>query len=164
MNEEMHKKRAEVEALLQDPDMLRTMIEYLQEQLAKVSAKEDHYVEENRDDELLEVITYHIHMIGVPAHIKGYKYLRNAILLSIKAPESIEAITKVLYPAVAKKWETTSSRVERAIRHAIEVAWERGDINTLSEYFGNTVSTLKGKPTNSEFIALMADKISREMR
>lgn len=164
MKEEMQKKRAEIEALLQDPDMLRSMIEYLQEQLYKVSTKGNQHVEEKCDHELLDVITYHIHMIGVPAHIKGYKYLREAILIGIKNPDSMEAITKVLYPEVAKAWGTTSSRVERAIRHAIEVAWERGRIDTLSKYFGNTVSTTKGKPTNSEFIALMADKISNQMR
>ncbi|NCC69277.1 MAG: sporulation transcription factor Spo0A [Clostridia bacterium] len=106
------------------------------------------------------VITDIIHEIGVPAHIKGYQYLREAIILTINDMDVINAVTKVLYPAVAKKFNTTSSRVERAIRHAIEVAWDRGDIETLQKYFGYTVSNIKGKPTNSEFIAMIADCLS----
>lgn len=168
MNKEMQEanKRAEIEELLHDPEMLRALIEYLKEKLESVFPEENHSAKgkNHDDDELVDVITYHIHRIGVPAHIKGYKYLREAILEGIKHPESIEAITKVLYPSIAKTFQTTSSRVERAIRHAIEVAWDRGDIDALAEYFGNTVSLTKGKPTNSEFIALMADKISRQMR
>ncbi|MCD8145635.1 MAG: sporulation transcription factor Spo0A [Oscillospiraceae bacterium] len=104
-------------------------------------------------------ITAIIHEIGVPAHIKGYQYLREAILLAANDMEVINAVTKVLYPAVAKKFGTTASRVERAIRHAIEVAWDRGDLETLQKYFGYTVSNTKGKPTNSEFIAMIADRL-----
>ena len=106
------------------------------------------------------MVTDIIHEIGVPAHIKGYQYLREAILLTVNDMEIINAVTKVLYPAVAKKFGTTPSRVERAIRHAIEVAWDRGDIETLQRIFGYTVSNVKGKPTNSECIAMIADSIS----
>ena len=101
-----------------------------------------------------------IHEIGVPAHIKGYQYLREAILLTIDDMDIINSVTKVLYPEVARKFNTTPSRVERAIRHAIEVAWDRGDIETLQKFFGYTVSNIKGKPTNSEFIAMIADCLS----
>lgn len=109
----------------------------------------------------LEVtITDIIHQIGVPAHIKGYHYLREAIMLSVNDSQMLESVTKVLYPTVAKKFSTTPSRVERAIRHAIEIAWDRGDIDTLNSFFGYTIDVGKGKPTNSEFIALIADKIN----
>ena len=157
-------KKAEVEKPFRDPDMLRAMIEYMQDQLEAMSHKEEQHVDSNREQELFDVITNHIHILGIPAHIKGYRYLRQAIIFAIENPESIDAITKELYPEVAKTFNTTSSRVERAIRHAIEMAWERGEIETLREYFGNTVSLSKGKPTNSEFIALMADKIGRQIR
>ncbi|MGI5978613.1 MAG: sporulation transcription factor Spo0A [Oscillospiraceae bacterium] len=114
-----------------------------------------------RSDENLEaVVTEVIHEIGVPAHIKGYQYLREAIILTINDMDIINSVTKVLYPTVAKKFNTTPSRVERAIRHAIEVAWDRGDIETLQKFFGYTVSNVKGKPTNSEFIAMIADCLS----
>ena len=105
------------------------------------------------------VVTDIIHQIGVPAHIKGYHYLREAIMASVTDKEMLESVTKLLYPAVAKKFKTTPSRVERAIRHAIEIAWDRGDIETLNSFFGYTINTGKGKPTNSEFIALITDKI-----
>ncbi len=105
------------------------------------------------------VVTDIIHKIGVPAHIKGYHYLREAIMLSVHDVDMLDSITKVLYPTVAKKFNTTSSRVERAIRHAIEIAWDRGDLDTLNTYFGYTINANKGKPTNSEFIALITDKI-----
>ncbi|MBO4468455.1 MAG: sporulation transcription factor Spo0A [Clostridia bacterium] len=111
------------------------------------------------DNDLQMMVTEIIHQIGVPAHIKGYNYLREAIILSVKDPEMINAVTKLLYPTIAKRNSTTSSRVERAIRHAIEVAWDRGDIDTLNSYFGYTVQNDRGKPTNSEFIAMIADKI-----
>lgn len=104
-------------------------------------------------------VTDMIHEIGVPAHIKGYQYLREAIMMSVEDPDMLGSITKVLYPTIAKKYQTTSSRVERAIRHAIEVAWNRGKMETLDNLFGYTISTGKGKPTNSEFIALIADRI-----
>ena len=112
------------------------------------------------DADLESTVTEVIHEIGVPAHIKGYQYLREAIILTIRDMDVINAVTKVLYPAVAKKFGTTPSRVERAIRHAIEVAWDRGDIETLQKYFGYTVSSIKGKPTNSECIAMIADHLS----
>jgi two-component system response regulator (stage 0 sporulation protein A) len=105
------------------------------------------------------IVTDIIHQIGVPAHIKGYHYLREAIILSVGDKEMLESVTKLLYPAVAKKFSTTPSRVERAIRHAIEIAWDRGDLDTLNGFFGYTINTGKGKPTNSEFIALITDKI-----
>ena len=110
------------------------------------------------------MVTNIIHEIGVPAHIKGYQYLREAIIIAVNDMDVINAITKVLYPQVAKAFQTTPSRVERAIRHAIEVAWDRGDLDTLQRFFGYTVSNTKGKPTNSEFIALIADKLQLQMK
>lgn len=110
------------------------------------------------------VVTDVIHQLGVPAHIKGYHYLREAILSSIEDPELLESVTKLLYPTVAKRFDTTSSRVERAIRHAIEIAWDRGNLDTLNAFFGYTVNTCKGKPTNSEFIALITDKLRLQHR
>ena len=109
-------------------------------------------------------ITEIIHQIGVPAHIKGYQYLRDAIHMAIEDEQIINAVTKRLYPAVAKKHATTSSRVERAIRHAIEVAWDRGDVDTLTAYFGYTIQSERGKPTNSEFIAMIADKFRLQLK
>lgn len=128
-----------------------------------VSAKGIDFLEKpapQQDSDLEAVVTDMIHEIGVPAHIKGYQYLREAIILTIKDMDMINAVTKVLYPEVAKKFSTTPSRVERAIRHAIEVAWDRGDIEVLQRFFGYTVSNIKGKPTNSEFIAMIADHLS----
>ncbi len=110
------------------------------------------------------LITSIIHEIGVPAHIKGYQYLREAILIAVDDMDVINAVTKILYPEVAKRYGTTASRVERAIRHAIEVAWDRGDIETLQKYFGYTVSNAKGKPTNSEFIAMIADRLQLQRK
>jgi len=104
-------------------------------------------------------VTRIIHQIGVPAHIKGYQYLRTAILMAIQDSDVINSVTKILYPTVAKQYQTTSSRVERAIRHAIEVAWDRGDLDTLNAYFGYTIQNDRGKPTNSEFIAMIADNL-----
>ena len=104
-------------------------------------------------------VTKIIHQIGVPAHIKGYQYLRTAILMTIENSDVINSVTKILYPTVAKKYQTTTSRVERAIRHAIEVAWDRGDVDTLNSYFGYTIQNTRGKPTNSEFIAMIADNL-----
>ena len=110
------------------------------------------------------MVTSIIHEIGVPAHIKGYQYLREAIIIAVNDMDVINAITKVLYPQVVKTFQTTPSRVERAIRHAIEVAWDRGDLDTLQRFFGYTVSNTKGKPTNSEFIALIADKLQLQLK
>lgn len=109
-------------------------------------------------------VTEILHEIGVPAHIKGYHYLRDSIIMSVEKPEIINAVTKQLYPSVAKKYETTSSRVERAIRHAIEVAWDRGDIDVLNSYFGYTIHNDRGKPTNSEFIAMISDKLRLQLK
>lgn len=111
------------------------------------------------DRELEITITDILHQIGVPAHIKGYHYLRDSIMMCVRRPEIINAVTKELYPSVAKKYETTSSRVERAIRHAIEVAWDRGDVDILNSYFGYTIHNGRGKPTNSEFIAMISDRL-----
>ena len=129
--------------------------------------KQDVFINSNApvtDSDLELMITEIIHQIGVPAHIKGYHYLRDAIMLSVKEPEYINSVTKVLYPTVAKKHSTTSSRVERAIRHAIEVAWDRGDVDVLNLYFGYTVHTSRGKPTNSEFIAMISDKLRLRLK
>ena len=115
--------------------------------------------EEDKNGDIETQVTRIIHQIGVPAHIKGYQYLRTAILLTIKDSDVINSVTKVLYPSVAKKYQTTTSRVERAIRHAIEVAWDRGDVDTLNSYFGYTIQNNRGKPTNSEFIAMIADNL-----
>ncbi len=120
--------------------------------------------DQNDDYDLERRVTSIIHEIGVPAHIKGYQYLREAIIFTVNDMEAINAVTKVLYPAVAHRFGTTASRVERAIRHAIEVAWDRGDLETLQKYFGYTVSNAKGKPTNSEFIAMISDKIFLEKK
>lgn len=116
------------------------------------------------DTQLEMMITDIIHQIGVPAHIKGYHYLREAIILSIKNSDIINSVTKLLYPTVAKKHSTTASRVERAIRHAIEVAWDRGDIDVLNSYFGYTIQNERGKPTNSEFIAMISDKLRLKLK
>lgn len=113
----------------------------------------------NDRDDLETQVTKIIHQIGVPAHIKGYQYLRTAIIMTIADNDIINSVTKILYPSVAKKYATTSSRVERAIRHAIEVAWDRGDLEVLNSIFGYTVQNSRGKPTNSEFIALIADNL-----
>lgn len=114
---------------------------------------------ENSGNELESVVTSIIHEIGVPAHIKGYQYLRSAIVMAVNDIDILNSITKQLYPTIAEQYDTTPSRVERAIRHAIEVAWGRGRMDTINDLFGYTISAGKGKPTNSEFIALIADKI-----
>ena len=116
------------------------------------------------DDIIEDDTTRMLHELGVPAHIKGYNYLRECIIMAYKEPDVLNCITKVLYPTIAKQHDSTPSRVERAIRHAIEVAWSRGDIQTLTYYFGSTVDKFKGKPTNSEFIALLADRLRLEYR
>lgn len=123
------------------------------------------YVGKQPEERNLELdVTSIIHEIGVPAHIKGYQYLRDAIMFSVEDVEMLNSITKILYPTIAKKHQTTASRVERAIRHAIEVAWSRGKMDTIDMLFGYTVNNGKGKPTNSEFIALIADKIRLEYK
>lgn len=124
--------------------------------MTKKQVKPEHDLEQD--------VTDMIHEIGVPAHIKGYQYLREAIMMAVEDIDMLNSITKVLYPTIAKKFQTTPSRVERAIRHAIEVAWSRGRMETLDALFGYTVNTGKGKPTNSEFIALIADRIRLQYR
>ena len=114
---------------------------------------------EEKKQDLETQVTKIIHQIGIPAHIKGYQYLRTAIMMAVEDTEVINSVTKILYPSVAKKYATTSSRVERAIRHAIEVAWDRGDLDVLNSIFGYTIQNSRGKPTNSEFIALIADNL-----
>ena len=114
--------------------------------------------------DLQETVSDIMHELGVPAHIKGYQYLRESIILTVNSPDIMGSVTKVLYPTVAKTFNTTASRVERAIRHAIEVAWDRGDIDVLNSYFGYTIQTSRGKPTNSEFIAMIADKLRLKMK
>ena len=115
-------------------------------------------------EDLNVVITEILHQIGVPAHIKGYQYVREAIRLTVENPEMLNSVTKILYPTVAKSFKSTSSRVERAIRHAIEVAWDRGDVDVLNSYFGYTIQSQRGKPTNSEFVAMISDKIRLKRR
>ncbi|MDO4295962.1 MAG: sporulation transcription factor Spo0A [bacterium] len=121
----------------------------------KLCADKEEYVKRHLEND----VTQMLHEIGIPAHIKGYQYLRDAIAVSVTDQEMLTSVTKILYPSIAKQHQTTASRVERAIRHAIEVAWSRGKMDTINELFGYTVNGGKGKPTNSEFIALIADKI-----
>lgn len=132
----------------------------------KENQKTQLLIPENEEStrDLEKDVTDMIHEIGVPAHIKGYQYLREAIMMSVEDTEMLGSVTKILYPTIAKKFQTTPSRVERAIRHAIEVAWSRGKMETLDALFGYTVSNGKGKPTNSEFIALIADRIRLSYR
>lgn len=120
--------------------------------------------DETVSEDLNVVVSEIMHQIGVPAHIKGYQYLREAIILSINDDEMMNSVTKLLYPSVAKTFSTTPSRVERAIRHAIEVAWDRGDVDVLSSYFGYTIQNSRGKPTNSEFIAMISDRLKLRMK
>ena len=130
----------------------------------KAALVEEKNSEANGPRTLEIMVTEIIHQIGVPAHIKGYNFLREAIIMTVKDHEAINQVTKFLYPTVAKKYQTTPSRVERAIRHAIEVAWDRGDVDVLYSYFGYTIQNSRGKPTNSEFIAMIADKISLRVK
>lgn len=118
----------------------------------------------NAKPDLELMVTEIIHQIGVPAHIKGYHYLRDSIVLAVNDSNIINSVTKQLYPSVAKMHDTTSSRVERAIRHAIEVAWDRGDVDVLNSYFGYTIHNTRGKPTNSEFIAMISDKLRLRLK
>ena len=142
-------KRAEGRTVEMEPE---------RERRSALSRKE--YMEENLETD----ITKMLHELGIPAHIKGYQYLRDAISMVVEDQEMMGSVTKILYPAIAKRNQTTASRVERAIRHAIEVAWGRGRMETIDAVFGYTISTGKGKPTNSEFIALISDKIFLEYK
>ena len=133
----------------------------LAENLLRIAEKADTRV---HTPGLEERVTSIIHEVGVPAHIKGYQYVREAIMITVENMDVINSVTKILYPEVAKRYHTTPSRVERAIRHAIEVAWDRGDLETLQKFFGYTVSNAKGKPTNSEFIAMISDRIRLKLK
>ena len=152
---------AGADSFLMKPFDMSSLCEHLRSLLearAKNSTATQASPESNTPD-IETQVTKIIHQIGVPAHIKGYQYLRTAILLTIQDSDIINSVTKVLYPSVAKKYQTTTSRVERAIRHAIEVAWDRGDVDTLNSYFVYTIQNNRGKPTNSEFIAMIADNL-----
>ena len=152
-----------VRYLMLKPCDLSALVERMEE-VRSVSSKQLPANRSNTGNGIEAMVTGIIHEIGVPAHIKGYQYLREAIIIAVGDMDVINAITKVLYPQVAKTFQTTPSRVERAIRHAIEVAWDRGDLDTLQRFFGYTVSNTKGKPTNSEFIALIADKLQLQLK
>lgn len=128
------------------------------------SSQSEEPVTMHKFDDLEITVSEIMHRIGVPAHIKGYQYLREAIILSVNNAEMMNSVTKLLYPTVAKTFSTTPSRVERAIRHAIEVAWDRGDVDVLSSYFGYTIHNSRGKPTNSEFVAMISDKLRLKMK
>ncbi|AAM24528.1 two-component system response regulator (stage 0 sporulation protein A) [Caldanaerobacter subterraneus subsp. tengcongensis MB4] len=142
----------------------KRILELMEPDLDIVSRTVFHVVKAKKDYDLEAMITEIIHEVGVPAHIKGYMYLRDAISLVISNMEYLNSVTKMLYPKIAEKYNTTPSRVERAIRHAIEVAWSRGRTEVLNELFGYTINDEKGKPTNSEFIALIADKLRLGMK
>ena len=151
-----------VRYLMLKPCDMGTLVERLEE--IRDEGKQTNPNKRSNSTSIESMVTNIIHEIGVPAHIKGYQYLREAIIIAVGDMDVINAITKVLYPQVAKTFQTTPSRVERAIRHAIEVAWDRGDLDTLQRFFGYTVSNTKGKPTNSEFIALIADKLQLQLK
>lgn len=141
------------------PVNVESLCQHIETLLPSASAPVVLSQNETQTTDLETQVTKIIHQIGVPAHIKGYQYLRTAILLTINDNDIINSVTKILYPSVAKKYQTTTSRVERAIRHAIEVAWDRGDVEVLNSYFGYTIQNNRGKPTNSEFIAMIADNL-----
>ena len=156
--------QAGAELCLIKPINQSNLLEYVESMLKNRTQKSEAAQTEKQDQpdntpDIEAQVTRIIHQIGVPAHIKGYQYLRTAILLTVKDSDIINSVTKILYPSVAKKYQTTTSRVERAIRHAIEVAWDRGDVDTLNSYFGYTIQNNRGKPTNSEFIAMIADNL-----
>ncbi len=152
-----------VRYLMLKPCDMTALVERLEEIRGGENPRRSAHSHQNQTN-IESMVTGIIHEIGVPAHIKGYQYLREAIIIAVEDMDVINAITKVLYPQVAKTFQTTPSRVERAIRHAIEVAWDRGDLDTLQRFFGYTVSNTKGKPTNSEFIALIADKLQLQLK
>ena len=134
------------------------------ERLSSWKTEKQKRTAEISDNDIEVVISDIMRQIGVPAHIKGYQYLRTAIKLSVEDSDMLGSVTKLLYPTVAKIFNTTASRVERAIRHAIEVAWDRGDVDVLSSYFGYTIQSQRGKPTNSEFIAMISDKLKLSLK
>ena len=152
------------EVIIPKDDNLKEKQEFkvYEDKLEEMEPEEETQADAER--KLENEVTSVIHEVGVPAHIKGYHYLRDAIIMSVNDMEMLNSITKILYPTIAKRHQTTPSRVERAIRHAIEVAWDRGDLDTLQRFFGYTVSNTKGKPTNSEFIALIADRLQLQLK
>ncbi len=161
MNWFMEREAAEAEVSL---FMVRPLdVPSLAARLEKMARPVDSY-QITFEPKLVMDVTEVIHQIGVPAHIKGYYYLRESILLAVTEMSILDSVTRKLYPEVARRYETTPSRVERAIRHSIEVAWDRGDVDTLNRYFGYTVNNNRGKPTNSEFIAMIADKLRLGMK
>ncbi len=159
----MEASEAGAELCIPKPYDINSLIFHI-ETLAKSKRHSLEFKEQSAHADMEAQVTKIIHQIGVPAHIKGYQYLRCAILMTIEDSDIINSVTKVLYPSVAKKFQTTTSRVERAIRHAIEVAWDRGDVDTLNSYFGYTIQNSRGKPTNSEFIAMIADNLRLKYR
>ena len=152
-------KTAEVLKAMTEMGMSSENLERISKILLTEDSATEVTVQETEELDLIKIISDILHEIGMPAHIKGYQYMRDAILICVDDPEAIHAVTKQLYPSVAKVYGTTSSRVERAIRHAIEIAWDRGDIDVLNAYFGYTIHNDRGKPTNSEFIAMLSDRI-----
>jgi len=158
------KVRKMITELLNTNKEFQIMITVPSSKQAEKGEKEPVPKKEKPVRDLEQDVTNMIHEIGVPAHIKGYQYLREAIMMAVEDTGMISSITKILYPTIAKRFQTTPSRVERAIRHAIEVAWSRGKMETLESLFGYTIDTSKGKPTNSEFIALIADRIRLSYR
>jgi two-component system response regulator (stage 0 sporulation protein A) len=152
---------------IRKPSEMEFVVKKIRQLTKRPFPKNEQYIkssESEKGGDLEIVVTNMIHEIGVPAHIKGYQYLRDSIMMAVEDMDILNSITKQLYPSIAKLHSTTPSRVERAIRHAIEVAWSRGKMDTIDELFGYTVSAGKGKPTNSEFIALIADKIRLEKK
>lgn len=139
-------------------------VDILAQRISQLTGWKRGGAKKEKSEDLEVIVSGIMHQIGVPAHIKGYQYLREAIILSVNDMEMMGSVTKILYPTVAKTYKTTSSRVERAIRHAIEVAWDRGDVDVLSSYFGYTIQSSRGKPTNSEFIAMIADKLRLQLK
>jgi two-component system response regulator (stage 0 sporulation protein A) len=146
------------------PFDLEALSDRIDDILADKTTSSQQGVSLSQSKDLETNITMYIQQLGVPAHIKGYQYIRDAIMMVIEDMDAINSITKFLYPTVAKHYNTTSSRVERAIRHAIEVAWDRGNPDILNDLFGYTILSTRGKPTNSEFIAMIADKIRLDMK
>lgn len=150
------KKIENITIIKSQTDKNQIVITYDNTSEANLESKTD---ESEEEEKIIKKVTEIIHQIGVPAHIKGYQYLREAIIIGLEDVEILQSITKMLYPTIAKKYKTTSSRVERAIRHAIEVAWSRGSLQKFEEIFGYTINANKGKPTNSEFIAIIVDNM-----
>lgn len=143
-----NRERMEIKEIIEEISYLKTKLQSL------INEKED-----NKEEDFSIVITKYIRRIGVPAHLKGYNYIREAIQIVMEDPTSIEFITKKIYPKLAKKFKTSDGKVERAIRTAIEIAWERGNVEIINEIFGYTIDIERGRPTNTEFIALIADEI-----